>query len=408
MADKEQLQRKIGGLLDEINELFPTLNETTDEDTISVDLFEATVHYFYANVSLYHKLVKSERDAESDNVLQRKEVVGADIQQQESQEQQLIEHDVEVETELADEEVVFTPVTATWEPEPAADEREEDSGEEAPETDEDEGTEDVEPHEETVKAENAEPAVSTEPVDDDADELETDIASAEEEATDLETDDEESEIADPEEEQDDESTIDEDAEEYVDDEEEYFEEEDYLALANDDASDQVGDSSTPEDSDFKPTGQIADGSEEQGIDDHEEVSQEIVIEEREIILPESAAQDVSGGSPNRPLSINELLAARLKESKGASQYAGSGRPERLTDIKSAISLNDKLLFIKDLFNGYSLAYSEAIELLNRYDDLDAAKEFLQVNYAGKNNWDEKSDTVDKLYAILEKRFGKRM
>ena len=85
--------------------------------------------------------------------------------------------------------------------------------------------------------------------------------------------------------------------------------------------------------------------------------------------------------------------------------AARGEAERVSDIKSAISLNDKLLFIKDLFNGYSLAYSEAIELLNRYDDFSAADSFLKTNYAAKNNWADKPETVDKLYAVLRKRFG---
>jgi hypothetical protein len=75
------------------------------------------------------------------------------------------------------------------------------------------------------------------------------------------------------------------------------------------------------------------------------------------------------------------------------------------DIKTAINLNDKLLFIKDLFNGYSLAYSEAVELLNRFDNFAEADAFLQSNYALKNGWSEKPQTVEKLYAILRKRFG---
>lgn len=109
--------------------------------------------------------------------------------------------------------------------------------------------------------------------------------------------------------------------------------------------------------------------------------------------------------PARPMSINEMLANQFKSSPGAGP-GGTNRNEqaRITDLKSAISLNDKLLFIKDLFNGYSLAYSEAIELLNRYDHMDEADAFLQSNYAVKNQWTSKQETVDKLYAILQRRY----
>ncbi|MFD2162529.1 hypothetical protein ACFSJU_08995 [Paradesertivirga mongoliensis] len=99
--------------------------------------------------------------------------------------------------------------------------------------------------------------------------------------------------------------------------------------------------------------------------------------------------------------LNELISA---------QRASTASPSRplppLSDLKSAINLNDKLLFIKDLFNGYSLAYSEAIEIINRFDSFEAADNFLKVNYAAKNNWVDKQKTVDKFYELLNRRFAK--
>lgn len=74
------------------------------------------------------------------------------------------------------------------------------------------------------------------------------------------------------------------------------------------------------------------------------------------------------------------------------------------NLKGLISLNDKLLFIKDLFGGYSLAYGEAIEQLNQFDHFDAAEHFLKTTYAKKNNWIDKQSAVDKFYEILRKKF----
>lgn len=114
-------------------------------------------------------------------------------------------------------------------------------------------------------------------------------------------------------------------------------------------------------------------------------------------------EDVS----SRPLSINELIQQQKMAGKNLTQQFNTSttRSERVLDVKAAISLNDKLLFIKDLFNGYSLAYSEAIELLNRFDNFAEADAFLQSNYALKNGWSEKPQTVEKLYGVLRKRFG---
>lgn len=109
----------------------------------------------------------------------------------------------------------------------------------------------------------------------------------------------------------------------------------------------------------------------------------------------------------KPMSINELIQQQKMAGKNLTQQFNTStrQTERVLDIKTAISLNDKLLFIRDLFNGYSLAYSEAIELLNRFDNFEEADAFLQSNYALKNGWSEKPQTVEKLYVVLRKRFG---
>lgn len=100
------------------------------------------------------------------------------------------------------------------------------------------------------------------------------------------------------------------------------------------------------------------------------------------------------------LTLNQKMSAQLTTSR-MSDHLGA---QAITDLKSAISLNDKLLYIKDLFNGYSLAYSEAIEILNRFKTFEEAEKFLQSSYATKNNWADKQATVDKLYDLLKRRY----
>ncbi|WP_304068864.1 hypothetical protein [Pedobacter glucosidilyticus] len=100
----------------------------------------------------------------------------------------------------------------------------------------------------------------------------------------------------------------------------------------------------------------------------------------------------------KPKSLNEVLSAN-RELPGAKSYS---RP--IADLKASISLNDKMMFIKELFNGYNLAYSEAIEILNRFDNFEASDNFLMKNYADKNNWAAKQEVVDRLYEILNRKF----
>lgn len=100
--------------------------------------------------------------------------------------------------------------------------------------------------------------------------------------------------------------------------------------------------------------------------------------------------------------INDILSSQASKGTVSSQFVN----RQVRDLKSLISLNDKLLFVRDLFNGYSLAYSEALELLNRFDTFEAADNFLQQNYSSKNNWADKQSVADKFYEILNKRYAK--
>jgi len=124
-----------------------------------------------------------------------------------------------------------------------------------------------------------------------------------------------------------------------------------------------------------------------------------VKEERPVFTPEAV--------PVRPLtqnisstpapSLNDLLA---------KTHARTDEPVKapIADLKQGVSLNEKLLFIKDLFKGYNLAYSEAIDIINKMNSFEAADSFLQSNYAVKNDWASKQSTVDQFYELLNRRF----
>lgn len=96
--------------------------------------------------------------------------------------------------------------------------------------------------------------------------------------------------------------------------------------------------------------------------------------------------------------LNDLLAQSTGKNINTTTTASIG------DLKQAINLNDKLLYIKDLFNGYNLAYAEAIDIANKLPNFEAADNFFQKNYAVKNNWASKQATVDKFYQLLNQRF----
>jgi len=103
------------------------------------------------------------------------------------------------------------------------------------------------------------------------------------------------------------------------------------------------------------------------------------------------------------ITINQKILSQLGDKAISKTEQLSIKP--ISDIKLAITLNDKLLYVKDLFNGYNLAYSEAIEILNRFNTFEEAMRFLKTNYVTKNNWESKPATTEKFYALLKRRYA---
>lgn len=132
--------------------------------------------------------------------------------------------------------------------------------------------------------------------------------------------------------------------------------------------------------------------------------EEFLIEKDELTLTVAPIETVEVNhdepveDPTYKATLNDLLA------KSRSTNVNTANTAKISDLKQAINLNDKLLYIKDLFNGYNLAYAEAIDLANKLPDFQSADSFFQKNYAVKNNWSAKQATVDKFYELLNQRF----
>jgi hypothetical protein len=76
---------------------------------------------------------------------------------------------------------------------------------------------------------------------------------------------------------------------------------------------------------------------------------------------------------------------------------------RVENLKMAIPINDKFMFINDLFDGNLREYNETIEALNGFKTLDQAAEYLDL-MKRKNLWNTGSNAFLKLKDLVERRF----
>ncbi|KIO76431.1 hypothetical protein TH53_14925 [Pedobacter lusitanus] len=123
--------------------------------------------------------------------------------------------------------------------------------------------------------------------------------------------------------------------------------------------------------------------------------------QEELFAPVQGYTDKESEKPAARPTLNDILSG----GNTARNINTESSRVQIKDLKQAISLNDKMRYIKDLFNGYNLAYAEAIDLVNKMPDFKSADEFLQRNYAVKNNWAAKQDTTDQFYELLNQRFS---
>ncbi|MFW5886426.1 MAG: hypothetical protein ACOCUL_01590 [Bacteroidota bacterium] len=98
---------------------------------------------------------------------------------------------------------------------------------------------------------------------------------------------------------------------------------------------------------------------------------------------------------SRTNSINESLK-RNKQSDISTRL----KSKKINDLFSAIGINDKFLFQKELFNSNKGKYEEAINFLNTAESLENAFQFIDSNY----QWDMESEAAQKFMEIIKRKF----
>jgi hypothetical protein len=99
------------------------------------------------------------------------------------------------------------------------------------------------------------------------------------------------------------------------------------------------------------------------------------------------------------LSLNDKLADGAEKTSLAAKL--SRKP--IKDLNEEIGLNQKFLFMNDLFGGENGLYKEAITTLNGYNALEQATEFLN-QLKLRHNWDMESISVTKFIDLVERKF----
>jgi len=123
---------------------------------------------------------------------------------------------------------------------------------------------------------------------------------------------------------------------------------------------------------------------------------------KEVIHKPAAKKPVKPADADLFAEDEPTFSIKLKEARDKS--LGPKIPsEKIRELKSAININEKFMFINELFDGNLLEYNETIETLNAFQNLNQASEYLD-RMRKKNFWDTGSKAFKALSELITRKF----
>lgn len=98
----------------------------------------------------------------------------------------------------------------------------------------------------------------------------------------------------------------------------------------------------------------------------------------------------------------ESLNDRLKQNQ--PELGNKLKDTPVKDLRKAIGVNDKFLFIKELFRGDEAMYERSIKTINNFHILPEAEYWISRELKVKLGWDDRSDAAQVFYQLVRRRF----
>jgi hypothetical protein len=111
------------------------------------------------------------------------------------------------------------------------------------------------------------------------------------------------------------------------------------------------------------------------------------------------ARELNDVIGNNGSSLNDKLKADVVE----LAHALNGTPVR--DLKKAIGVNDRYVFISELFRGDEVMYERSIKTINSFRILPEAEYWIQRELKVKQGWDENREVTRHFYQLVKRRFS---
>ena len=117
------------------------------------------------------------------------------------------------------------------------------------------------------------------------------------------------------------------------------------------------------------------------------------------LAQQQIAKEVNDFIGNDSISLNEKLKGDIKE------LASSLKHSPVQDLKKAIGINDRYLFISELFRGDEAMYERSIKTINNFRVLSEAEYWIERELKVKLGWDNSKTITHHFYDVVKRRFA---
>ncbi len=104
-------------------------------------------------------------------------------------------------------------------------------------------------------------------------------------------------------------------------------------------------------------------------------------------------------SPNEQPSLND----RLKQEKTELGQVLKEAP--IKDLRKAVGINDKFVFVNELFRGDEAMYDRSMKTINGFHILPEAEYWINRELKVKLGWNDSKDVVQHFYQLVRRRFA---
>ena len=115
------------------------------------------------------------------------------------------------------------------------------------------------------------------------------------------------------------------------------------------------------------------------------------------------SQHKIGKEVNETVEHQESLNDRLKQNRTELMHSLKDSPIR--DLRKGIGINDRFVFISELFRGDEPMYERSIKTINSFNIYPEAEYWMNRELKIKLGWDDTKEIVKHFYQLVKRRFA---